>query len=131
MSYTSFALDCKPSSTADADTTAASAAANFTFACEVANGGAREGDEVIMAFHRVSDDMRKQIGSKHPVPLKRLVEFDRVSLAAGAKQQLTFTIPRDRLTLTTATGDQMLYPGEHELIFSRGTGEDVVLTVAI
>jgi beta-glucosidase len=125
-SYTTFTLDCKATTAANAATST-----NFTFSCDVKNTGTREGDEVVMAFHNVSATIRQQIGSRHPVPLKRLVDFDRVSLAAGASQTLQFSLPRSRLALTTETGDKTVYPGTHQMIFSRGTGADIVLQVPV
>ena len=34
----------------------------------------------------------------------------------------TQATPRERFALTNATGGRMIYPGVHELIFSRGNG---------
>jgi len=46
--------------------------------CIVKNVGQINGDEVLMAYHRVSDDIKKKVS--HPVPLKSLVDFARASV---------------------------------------------------
>jgi hypothetical protein len=72
-----------------------------------------------------------QVGKSHPVPFKRLVDFERVSLAVGATATLRFAIPREGLALTTSSGDKKLYAGTHNLIFSRGNGADVTVAVKL
>merc|ERR1712050_440718 len=87
------------------------------------------GDEVVMAFHSVSQDIRD--AAKHPVPFKRLVGFERVRLAAGASTEIIIEVARQRLALTNGDGDYALYAGTHHVVFSRGHGEEVTLSVEI
>eukprot|EP00041_Stephanoeca_diplocostata_P032968 m.1075677 g.1075677 ORF g.1075677 m.1075677 type:complete len:179 (+) comp24243_c0_seq4:230-766(+) len=93
--------------------------------------GSRTGDEVLMCFHAVSDDIRKS--ADHPVPFKRLVEFERVGpLAAGTSSaSVTFSVPVSRFGLVTNSGDTKVYPGVHTLIVSRGFGREVNATIAL
>ena len=97
--------------------------------CVVKNTGHLAGDEVVFVFDALSSAIRAEVGTSHPVPFKRLVDFERVSLAAGATATLRFDIPKKRLSLTTASGDKKLYLGAHNLIFSRGNGPDVSVAV--
>lgn len=97
--------------------------------CIVFNVGSRAGDEVVMVFHRVADDVRKAVGDKHPVPLKRLADFERVSLQPGGNHTLAFKIPIEKFGISNQEGESIVYPGNHELIFSRGTGNETVVQV--
>ena len=81
-----------------------------------------------MVYHIVGDSIKRAIGSKHPIPFRKLVAFDRVSLAKGATHALAFTI--QSTSLTTNTGERAVYPGEHELVFSRGN-KDTESTIKV
>ena len=105
------------------------AGANLTFRCTVTNTGAREGDEVVQLYHRVSDAIRR--AADHPIPLRKLVEFERVSLGKGASTSVQFSLPRQRLAVTNGAGDYVLYKGWHTIVFSRGTGNDTSVDVRI
>ena len=52
-------------------------------------------------------------------------------LTAGGSATLQFTIPKQSLAITTADGSKKLYNGEHKLVFSRGNGNDISVTVTI
>jgi hypothetical protein len=121
LSYTTFAHACAASG--------ASNATEHVFTCTVTNTGAREGDEVVLAYHKAGDAIRAK--ATHPVPLKQLVDFERVRLAAGAEATVSFSVPARRLALTNNDGDYALYAGEHSIIFSRGNGEDVEIKVNV
>ena len=102
--------------------------------CDVTNTGKMVGDEVLMIFHAVGDDIRAAASKLHPVPLKQLVEFERISdLGPGASATTTFSLNPDvSLALVTANGSKAVYPGEHKLIFSTGAAaQDIVQTVTI
>ena len=63
------------------------------------------------------------------MPLKQLVAFERVSLAAGASVTVHFALsPDDALAVTADDGSKVVYPGAHALIVSRGHGDDLVLS---
>jgi beta-glucosidase len=99
--------------------------------CTVTNTGASAGDEVVMVYDSMSDAIRTAVGKAHPLPIKRLVDFQRVSLAAGASATLTFSITAEMLRLTTADGSRRSYAGMHNLVFSRGNGNDQTVPVVV
>ena len=84
-----------------------------------------------MVFDSLSAAIRTTVGKAHPVPIKRLVDFERVTVAAGAEADVKFSIPKEALSLTTADGSKKLYSGSHELVFSRGNGEDTTVAVTV
>ena len=80
-----------------------------------------------MVYHRVSDDIRKSV--THPVPLRQLVDFDRVSVGVGQSSPVTFTLSDNYLTITNNQGQDVIYPGEHMFDISRGYGKSITFTV--
>jgi hypothetical protein len=101
----------------------------ITCSCTVKNTGDLDGDEVVLVFDALSPAIRATVGSRHPVPFKRLLDFERVSLIVGASTTIKFVLSKNQLALTTSSGDKKLYTGRHELIFSRGNGNDVTVFV--
>ena len=88
-------------------------------------------DEVVMVFDALSAGIRTTIGKTHPVPIRRLVDFERSTIAAGASVTVAFKIPKQSLALTTADGSKKLYSGEHELVFSRGNGNEAKVSITV
>ena len=139
LSLTTFSHSCacKPSASAASPTAleaavVAAAGSDLSCSCTLKNTGARAGDEVIMAYDALSPGIRSGIGKAFPVPLKRLVAFERTTVAAGATATVGFSIPITSLTLTTASGAKELFKGTHNLIFSRGDhADDVTVPVVI
>lgn len=77
LSLTTFSLDC---SRLDDGV----ARGDLSFSCKVSNTGSRDGDEVLMAFHSAGSDIRSTAAKAgHPVPIKSLVGFERISVATG------------------------------------------------
>ena len=97
----------------------------------VKNTGQLAGDEVVLVYDTLSDTVREAVGASHPVPIRRLVDFERVSVAAGSNASVLFSIPRKNFALTTSDGSKKLYGGTHELLFSRGNGDDVKVNVTV
>ena len=96
----------------------------FSCRCSLTNTGkSLAGDEVVLVYHAVGDEIRAAASQSHPVPIRRLVDFRRVSLDAGASTAVAFEVAVGSLGLTTADGSTKVYSGMHKLIFSRG-GED-------
>lgn len=125
LSYTQFALHCHAAPHGGAAVPLPTA-----YQCAVTNTGAVRGDEVVMLYHRPTDGVRQ--AANHTLPLRRLIGFERVSVSPGATSPpLTFELTRDMLTLTTATGGSRLYPGRHELVFSRGHGREEIFSVTV
>jgi len=99
------------------------------YRCTVLNSGSLNGDEVVMVFHSVGNDIRSKVD--HPVPIKQLVEFGRVSVETGQSSQIDFTLDQKAFQLTNKNGDKVVYPGQHTLTFTRGYGQDVTFQVTI
>jgi hypothetical protein len=122
LSYTNFSLSCAAVAGPGSDEA-------LHFSCTVKNLGTVRGDEVVLCFHTVSSAIRS--AAKHPVPIKKLVGFERSSLAPSQANTLDFAIPKAQLALVDNTGASVLYQGAHTLTFSRGHGANVSLPVVI
>jgi beta-glucosidase len=72
---------------------------------DVKNTGARDGDEVVQLY--LTD-----VAASAPVPIRALVGFDRISLKAGEKQTVTFTITPRQMSLIDNNGKRVIEPGE-------------------
>ena len=124
LSLTAFELTCARSG---AETVGAVAVS-----CSVKNTGNRTGDEVVMAYHRVGDVVRAAAAQKHPVPRRSLVQFVRVTVAAGATEAVHFRPFEEKsFALVDAAGDRTVYPGGHALVFSRGHGFEPAVNVTL
>ena len=104
---------------------------NLACECTLKNTGERSGDEVLMVYDSLSGAIRKAVGDAHPVPQKRLLDFERVTLAAGAQTTVKFKLSAEQLQLVTADGSAKSYPGTHEIVFSRGSGNDQTVAVTV
>lgn len=124
LSLTTFSHTCKCDDTTLHDS-------DITCSCDVKNTGKMAGDEVVMVYDALSQAVRSAVGDSHPVPIKRLVDFERTAIAAGGSATVQFTIPKQSLAITTADGSKKLYSGEHELVFSRGNGNDNSVKVTV
>jgi len=111
------------------DLTCSQVTPGVQYSCNVANTGKLDGDEVVMVFHSVGEDIRNK--ADHPVPIKQLVEFTRVSVAAGKMATITFNLDKTAFQLTNKSGDKVVYSGQHTLAFSRGNGQDVLIQVTM
>lgn len=116
LSYTTFAQTCSQDSTKD-------------IVCSTRNTGAREGDQILMMYHRVGTDISHNV--THPVPLRRLVDFERVSVAAGATETVHFVLSDEDLTLTNEKGQEVLYPGTHYLDVGDGVSPPQTFVIRV
>jgi len=123
LSLTTFMHSCSCAHAADA--------VKFDCSCELKNTGKLAGDEVIFVYDALSPGIRATVGNAHPLPIKRLVDFERAAVAAGASAQIEFRIEAAALASTTADGTMKLYTGTHDLIFSRGNGNDVTVAAVV
>jgi hypothetical protein len=102
------------------------------FFCTLTNTGSAAGDEVVQVFHEAGTAIRAAAAAaQHPVPIRALVEFDRVSLQPGQTATLNFTLPEVAFALVTTDGNSTVYPGDRSIVFSRGNGVDVVVPVTL
>jgi beta-glucosidase len=113
LSLTDFTLQCSgfkpPSPTAAGE-----------LGCAVANVGTRDGDEVVFLYAVAGSDVRA--AAKHPVPLRSLVDFTRVSVSAGQSKEVRFVISPSALGLTDENGEPRVYAGKYSFVASRGHG---------
>jgi beta-glucosidase len=76
---------------------------------EVANTGTRAGDEVVQLYlHDVVSSVTR--------PVKELRGFERVTLAAGEKKTVTFTLGPDALSLVDREMRRVVEPGRFEVM---------------
>ena len=78
------------------------------FSVTVSNCGSLEGEEVVEAY--LSD-----LEASVPVPLRSLVAFRRVKLAAGETKKLEFTLSPEQMMLFDEEGKQKMEPGQFRL----------------
>jgi beta-D-xylosidase 4 len=114
LSYTTFQLTCTNKENKD----------SIIVACNVENVGGMGGDEVLMVFHSAGEDVRDK--ARHPVPIKQLIDFQRVTVSHGTTASVTFSVDKSTgFALVNEDGQKTLYKGHHDLIISRGHGTDV------
>eukprot|EP01047_Picozoa_sp_COSAG01_P003232 COSAG01_NODE_94_length_26962_cov_9.110933_16_plen_405_part_00 len=83
------------------------------------SGGAESGDEVLMLFHSVGVAIRK--AAAHPVPIKTLVDFRRVSIGGTtATKTVQFSVGPQQLGLVDDSGATQLVAGTHNITVSNG-----------
>jgi len=75
----------------------------------VQNTGKMAGDEVILIY--INDKI-----SSVTTPVKKLVAFKRISLAAGQKKDLSFVIPNTQFKLLNMEMKEVLEPGDFDII---------------
>jgi len=117
LSYTEFAIG------------ATLASDNITVNVNVKNVGSRKGDEVVMLYHRVSDQIKSSVN--HPVPIRQLVDFNRVTVDSSAMTNFTFIINDNELALTNLNGEKVLYAGTHYLDVTDGSSTPTTISVVV
>jgi hypothetical protein len=116
LSYTTFSHAC---TTID----------RLQYTCTITNTGSVEGDEVLLVYHNVSQEIRA--AADHPIPLKQLIAFERVTVVAGQSASIDFKLNDQNFMVVNADGERVTYSGQHSIIFSRGVDQDVIFTVKI
>ena len=80
-----------------------------TVRVDVTNTGARPGDEVVQLYvHDLVSSVTR--------PLRELRGFERVTLAAGEKKTVTFTVGPDALSLIDRQMRRVVEPGRFEIM---------------
>ncbi|MCJ7739479.1 MAG: glycoside hydrolase family 3 C-terminal domain-containing protein [Anaerolineae bacterium] len=75
---------------------------------DVENVGDRSGDEVVQVY--LTD-----VAASVPVPVRKLVGFKRINLAAGAKEAVTFSVAARQMALVNDDGQRVIEPGAFQL----------------
>ena len=130
LSYTTFALS--PSSPAAVAVAVGDEVEWPTVSVTVTNTGALAGDEVVFLFHNASVAhsawLTGQIASQvaaPPLPMKQLVDFERVSLQPGQSTVVTFQLTPNSVATVDAAGSRRVLPGGHSLVVTRGASHVV------
>jgi len=95
-----------------------------SIACTVHNTGTLAGDEVLMVYHRLAPAAVAKLA--YPVPSRALVDFERVTVAAGGQASVEFTLPRAKLGVVDGGGDRVVLAGAHYFDVSNGVGVQTV-----
>jgi beta-D-xylosidase 4 len=99
LSYTNFSYNCSQLFAA------------FQITCTVSNVGVVDGDEVVLAFHRVSSDIRAKW--PHPFPKKNIVGFERLFIKARSSATVVFDFAESAFESTNNEGARRVYQGLH------------------
>ncbi len=93
-----------------------SAGQSVTVTVDVANTGAHSGDEVVQVYVRdtVSSVTR---------PVKELKGFRRVTIAPGAKQSVTVTLPASAFQMWNGKMQRVIEPGDFEIMVGPNSAE--------
>lgn len=81
----------------------------LTLRCTVSNTGDRDGDEIVQLYIR-------DVVSRETRPVKELKGFDKITLKAGAFQQVVFEIDQSDLGYYLSDGSFVCEPGEFDLM---------------
>ncbi|WP_051970485.1 glycoside hydrolase family 3 protein [Kitasatospora azatica] len=112
LSYTSFEY-----SDLGTDTDTVSGEQGFTVRVTVANTGGAEGEEVVQLYLRAPD-------GPVPRPLRQLLAFRRVSLAAGETATVEIPVDASQLAYWDVAGRRWrVAPGSHEIMAGSSSGD--------
>ncbi|WP_319024656.1 glycoside hydrolase family 3 N-terminal domain-containing protein [Microbulbifer hainanensis] len=111
LSYTTFDIG-----TPQLSTPAIAPDGTVQVAVKVKNTGARTGDEVVQLY--VHDKV-----ASVTQPVKRLRKFQRVSLAPGEERTVKFTLGQDDLSLWNLRMQQVVEPGEFDIMAGGNSAE--------
>jgi len=108
LSYTTFDLSCDDSKDEDN---------SVKIKCSLSNSGDVDGDEVVMVFHSIGDN----VDVDHPVPIKQLRDFSREGVVKGGKKEVTFAFTADDIFgVIDGNGDKQVYSGTHNVVVVAG-----------
>ncbi len=108
LSYTSFEYSDVTVDKSDISIDAINNGEMITVKVKVKNTGNREGKETVQCYIRdkVAEMMR---------PIRELVAFEKVTLAAGEEKTVEFRLGRDRLSYYNAKNERVVEPGVFEI----------------
>jgi len=111
LSCTTFSLDAKVP-----DVTKLDSKGSVTLSVTVSNTGKFAGDEVLFAY--MTNESKVQVDT--PQPIKSLLTFQRVNLAAGETKVVPLVLEAKRLGLVDSKGVKKVLPGEYTIQVDRG-----------
>lgn len=98
--------------------------------CSITSLTGPDGDQILQIYHRVSNDIINRINNSHPIPLTKLVEFERYAVPAGSTLNVTITVYTEQvLSLIDESGATVLYPGLHYLDVWDGSNNNVTVSI--
>mmetsp|Transcript_21926 Transcript_21926/g.33805 ORF Transcript_21926/g.33805 Transcript_21926/m.33805 type:complete len:770 (+) Transcript_21926:55-2364(+) len=96
---------------------------SITLTLRVTNLGDKDTDEVIQLYTRPVLPFPDTGGA--PIPLRKLVDFDRVTVLKSSHALVTFnSISLDSFALVDVYGNRRVFPGHYELIATNGNAQD-------
>lgn len=132
LSYTTFSLYWASATSSESRHVFSSTKDTITHSVKVTNTGKVPGDEVVQAFFRPKrESFLGTLPAGTPVPLKQLYGFERVHLKPGEHTILVFHLSAEVLALVDMDGHTSLHPGEFEIVFYRGHGEELVTPLQV
>lgn len=128
LSLTRFEIDCKSPTTRRV----ATKKNLLELECSVTNIGDIAGDEVVQVYHVPSQTLRDQVEKHHPVPLRRLVDFARVSVNPGESTNVVFELDTNKVfSQVNRAGENVVYSGTHSLAITNGVQEFIEFNVEV
>jgi beta-glucosidase len=92
--------------------------------CTVTNTGMRDGDDVLQLY------VTPPLEAPHPKPYRRLVDFQRVHVAAGGKSAVSFDLPLEHFCIVRSDGTRHVFGGMYVVEISDGVGVKEQVPVA-
>lgn len=121
LSYTTFRYDALK---LDAPSLSAAENAKIDLTVAVTNTGDRSGDEVVQLYGRVEESRVKR-------PLKQLLAFRRVKLAAGETKEVQFSIPLAELAVWDVTRERFVIENAKYTLLAGSSSEALPLSAAL
>ena len=132
--YTTFQIS-QPQLSNGGELLAVSEDTAFSASVTVKNTGAVAGDEVVFLYKKSDRPVlafaQQESLAPPTLPSRELIGFGRVTLAAGASTVVHFNSTASKLSTVDDFGTRHVLPGAHELIFSRGHGEELTLGLTV
>ena len=93
----------------------------------VRNSGPISGEEVVQLYvSPITNSLRPSTGGQWtaPVPKRKLLDFEKLSIGVGESKMVSFTVHADKhLQLTDLDGTRKLVPGSYRLTFTNGVDQ--------
>jgi beta-glucosidase len=102
------------------DSNSLSSSGNLKLTADITNNGKTAGTEIVQLYiHRTSAASITQ-------PVKKLMDFQRVSLAPGETKTVTFMLPGQKLGFYNEKGKYVIEPGRYDLWVAKDSTDDTL-----